>query len=67
MVAARSGDSEYTGQGGLKPGDIIYSVNNLSVATLDALRMAVDRLKPTDPLVMQIERGGKLMFLTLSE
>jgi serine protease Do len=67
IVAARSGDSDYSGQGGLKLGDVIYSVNNAPVSTMDALRAAVDRLTITDPLVMQIERNGKLMYLTLSE
>jgi serine protease Do len=67
VVAARSGDGEYTGQGGLKLGDVIYSVNNVPTATLDALRKAVDGLGPADPLVMQIERDGKLLYLTLSE
>jgi S1-C subfamily serine protease len=37
------------------------------MATLDALRQALDQLKPLDPLVLQVERDGKLMFLTLSE
>jgi hypothetical protein len=34
---------------------------------LDALRKMLDGLKPLDPLVMQIERDGKLLYLTLSE
>ncbi len=67
IVAAREGDSEYSGQGGLKLGDVIYSVNTTPVATLDALRQAVNRLKNIDPLVLQIEREGKLMYLALSE
>jgi serine protease Do len=67
IVAARTGDSDYSGQGGLKLGDVIYSVNTTPVATLEALRNAVDQLKAADPLVMQIERDGALMYLTLSE
>jgi serine protease Do len=67
VVAARSGESEYSGQGGLKLGDVIYSVNSVPTATLESLRKAVESLKITDPLVLQIEREGKLMFLTLSE
>ncbi len=67
IVAARTGDAEYAGQGGLKLGDVIYSVNTTPVSTLEALRMAVDHLKITDPLVLQIERDGSLMYLTLSE
>ena len=67
IVAARSGESDYGGQGGLKLGDVIYSVNSVPVTTLEALRGAVERLGGTDPLVMQIERGGKLMYLSLGE
>jgi len=67
IVAAREGESEYSGQGGLKLGDVIYSVNATPVSNLDALRQAVNALKNVDPLVLQIEREGKLMFLTLSE
>lgn len=67
IVAARTGDAEYAGQGGLKLGDIIYSVNATPVSSLDALRGAVASLKPDDPLVLQIERDGSLMYLTLSE
>jgi len=67
IVAARTGEAEYAGQGGLKLGDVIYSVNTTPISTLDALRQAVDGLKTADPLVLQIERDGKLMYLTLSE
>jgi serine protease Do len=67
IVAARTGESEYSGQGGLKLGDVIYSVNTTPVSTLEALRNAVNNLKVSDPLVMQIERDGSLMYLTLSE
>ncbi len=67
IVAARTGEAEYAGQGGLKLGDVIYSVNTTPVSSLDALRNAVDGLKVADPLVLQIERDGKLMYLTLSE
>jgi serine protease Do len=67
IVAARAGEAEYSGQGGLKPGDVIYSVNTTPVSSLDALRNTVDGLKPADPLVLQIERDSKLMYLTLSE
>jgi serine protease Do len=66
IVAARTGDAEYEGQGGLKLGDVIYTVNTTPVSTLDALRKSLDNLKAADPLVLQIERDSKLMYLTLS-
>jgi serine protease Do len=67
IVAARSGQTEYSGQGGLKLGDVIYSVNGTPIATLDALRSSLKGLKSADPLVLQIERDNKLLYLTLSE
>ncbi len=67
IVAARTGEAEYAGQGGLKLGDVIYSVNTTPISTLDALRKAVDGLKTADPLVLQIERNGSLLYITLSE
>lgn len=67
IVAARSGEAEYTGEGGLKLGDVIYSVNTTPVSSLAALREAVDGRKPDEPLVLQIEREGKLAYLILSQ
>lgn len=49
---------------GLSQGDIIHAVNSVSVSTLDALRKTLDRLKPGDPVVLLVERGGHLMLLT---
>jgi S1-C subfamily serine protease len=46
---------------------VIYSVNTTPVSSLDALRSAVNGLKAADPLVLQIERDGSLMYLTLTE
>ena len=67
IVAAKAGNSEYSGQGGLVAGDIIYAVNTRPISSLDSLRKAVDGLKAADPLVLQIERDGKLLYLVLSE
>ena len=64
VVAAQGGDSPYTGDS-LKLGDVIYSVNTGPVTTVDALRSAIDGLHETDPLVLQVERNGKLLYLTM--
>jgi serine protease Do len=50
-------------ESGLQSGDVIHSVNGITVIGLDGLRSAVDKLKPNDPVAMQIERQGKLMYL----
>jgi len=63
VVAARGGDSAYTGDS-LQLGDVIYSVNTEIVTSVEALRAAIDNLKDTDPLVLQVERGGRLLYLT---
>jgi len=64
VVAARGGDSPYGGDS-LQLGDVIYSVNNVPVTGVASLRKALDGLKETDPLVLQVERNGRLMYVTL--
>jgi len=65
VVAARYGDSPYSGDS-LVLGDVIYSVNTTPVTSVQALRAALDALKETDPLVMQVERRGRLVFVTMT-
>jgi serine protease Do len=65
VVAARAGQSLYTGDS-LQLGDVIYSVNTVPVTSIEALRAAIDVLKDTDPLVMQVERNGRLLYVTMA-
>lgn len=65
VVAARGGDSQYSGDT-LQLGDVIYSINTEPVTTVDSLRKILDTFKDTDPLVLQVEREGKLRYLTLT-
>jgi serine protease Do len=64
LVAARAGESPYTGDA-LQLGDVIYSVNTTPVATIDALNKAIDALKDGDPLILHVQRNDRLLFLTL--
>ncbi len=50
----------------LLPGDVIISLNDTLTMTLDSLRVALKSLNPSDPVVLQIERDGKLMYVTFS-
>jgi len=52
-----------TRDGGLAPGDVIYSVNRQPVAELTALRSAIDGVPAGQPIVLHLERNGELMFL----
>jgi len=63
VVAARAGGSIYSVE--LNPGDVIYALNGEPITTVAALRQALDKQKPTDPTVLQIERDNRLMYMDL--
>ena len=48
----------------LLPGDVIYAVNRQPVHSLGDLRGALEAIGPGDAVVLHIERGGQLMFLS---
>ena len=48
---------------GLKTGDVIHSVNQTAIDSLSSLRAALREIKPHDPVVLQVERGGGLQWL----
>ena len=49
---------------GLSVGDIIHSLNRKPIKTVDELRATFTALKPGDPAAMQVERNGKLTYVT---
>jgi S1-C subfamily serine protease len=50
----------------LAMGDIIYAVNRTPVSGLKELRTILNELKTDDPVVLQIERHGELMYLAFT-
>ena len=64
LVAAHSGLSMYFGDQP-KEGDVIHTVNGERTSSVKALRSKLNGLKSTDPVVLQVERAGSLMFLVL--
>ena len=44
-------------------GDVIRSVNGVSVTAVAPLRLMLDNFKPGDAIALQVERKGKLMYL----
>ena len=64
VVAARGGDPVYSGDS-LQLGDVIYSLNNTPVTDVATLRKQLDGLKDSDAVVLQVERDGRLMYVTL--
>jgi serine protease Do len=47
----------------LHAGDIIHAINQTPIQSSEQLRSALRQLKPGDPIVLQIERGGQLQYL----
>ena len=45
-------------------GDVIHAMNGTPVASLQAFREMLDQLKRGDPVVLHVERDGKLRFLS---
>lgn len=64
IVAAKSADPDVDVP--LATGDVIHAINSAPVGTLEGLRSALDRLGPNSPVVLQVERQGKLMFLAFN-
>jgi len=64
LVAARAGSSPGA-EDDLRPGDVVYAVNGVSVRGLGELRSAVARPAPGEPLVLHVERSGRLIFVVV--
>jgi serine protease Do len=65
VVVAAGSTTDLSSGTGLKPGDVIYSVNSSPVSTVAALKRRLDEFKAGEPVVIQIERAGQLMFVTI--
>jgi serine protease Do len=62
VVVARVADFMSSATG-LQTGDVIHSVNQTSIDSLASLRAALRPIKPHDPIVLQVERGGGFQWL----
>jgi serine protease Do len=49
---------------GLAVGDVIHSLKGAEITSVDGLRKAFNNLKPGEAAAMQVERSGKLTYLT---
>jgi len=64
VVAALSADVNLMGDG-WEQGDIIYSLNGRQIKGLRSLKQLVGELDYGQVAVFHVERGGRLMFLTM--
>jgi serine protease Do len=63
-IAAETQDTPYSGES-LRVGDVIYEVNQVPAVTIRAVTSTLAALKSGDPVVIQVERDGGLMYVTL--
>jgi len=63
LVVGRAGDLILP-ETGLRTGDVIHSLNQTSIDSVDGLRTAVGGLKTGDPVVLQVEREDGLTYLS---
>jgi S1-C subfamily serine protease len=61
LVAARAIESDV--DVALQAGDVIHTINGVSVKTSEDLRSALTHTNANSSVVLQIERSGKLMFI----
>jgi serine protease Do len=64
VVAARSGGGAGA-EDGLRAGDVVYAVNGISVRGLAELRSAAARPAAGEPLVLHVERSGRLSYVVV--
>jgi len=62
VVAARTVEGGASGIA-LQPGDVIHAMNRSPVESVEGLRQAVLAVKAGEPVVLQIERQGRLNYL----
>jgi serine protease Do len=63
LVAARAASGDDGNE--LRTGDVIYAVNGVSVLGLAELRAAVERPEAGQPLVLHVEREGRLLYVVV--
>jgi len=49
---------------GLQAGDVIHQLNTAPIDSVSMLRTAVGAMKPGDPVALQVERDGSLMYVS---
>jgi serine protease Do len=64
IVAARSSDAG--GEIPLNTGDVIRTLNGQPMTTLERLRTALGDLKPGAPVVLQIQRDERLLYVSFT-
>jgi serine protease Do len=65
VVSARAG-TFYSDSGGFESGDVIHAINGTWIVDLEALRSVLDPMKAGDPVALQVERDGALIYIAFA-
>ncbi len=63
LVVGRAADL-FLPEIGLQSGDVIHQLNLTAIDSMETLRAAVDKIKPGDPVALQVERDGGLIYVS---
>ena len=64
VVAARTPTSALLGQE-LQAGDVIHAVDTQPIDDVAQLKQALQKIKPGNPIVLQVERSGTLRYMVM--
>jgi serine protease Do len=64
VVVASIVDDQLAVDSGLEVGDVIHTLKGTQITNVDNLRTAFNHLKPGEAAAMQVERNGKLTYIT---
>lgn len=62
LVTSRAAEAPFM-EGNFRAGDIIYAINRERVSSVAEIKSNLAKLKSGDPVAVQIERTGKLLFV----
>ena len=63
VVMGKAADAPYWSRE-FKAGDVIHAVNTKLITTLEQLKSELDNLRSGSPVAMQVERRGKLFYIS---
>ena len=66
VVASTVAGAIESRDGGLAPGDVVVAVNRTPIISVAGLRAVLDVLKSGDAVVLQLEREGRLLYLSFT-
>jgi serine protease Do len=67
VVVAAMSEGIDRGARKLHAADIVHGVNGLSIHNVDELRTRLNEIPPDEPVVLQLERDGRLRYITVDE